>query len=136
MSSLDLRIKRDLRPTVMADLMPIRTEASCLAAMIANSGLQDKSIALDISVDAAQLSKVQSGQARLGEDKLDALMDVTGSELWLDYWLMKRGYDPLQKHRIKSDLEIENDLLRGKLAKLESEREVELRLIRDIRVAA
>lgn len=67
---------------------------------------------------------------------MDALMDACGSEAWLHFWLIKRGYDPRSLRRIESDLEKENRELRERLEQVNQEREVELRLLSRIRAAA
>ncbi len=136
MASLDLRVKRPLKTLTETDWPDWTSEAKVIADTLKNSGLQDKSVAIEIGLDAAILSKAQSGQARLSESHMDALMDACGSEAWLHYWLVKRGYDPRSLHRMESDLEKENRLLREELDRTRREREVEMRLIRDLRVAA
>lgn len=132
---LDLRVKRPLKPLSSLDLSAIDTEAKAIREMIRGSGLQDKTLAIEIGVDNAVLSKAQSGQARLNEAHMDALMDACGSEAWLMYWLAKRGYDPNSLRRIETDIERENRLLREQLARMEQEREVELRLFSKLRAA-
>ncbi len=136
MSVLDLRIKRPLRVIPDGEWSEWTSEAKVLADTLKKSGLQDKAIALEVGVDPAVLSKASSGQARLSEGHMDALMDACGSEAWLHYWMLKRGYDPRQLHRMESDLERENRQLRERLAKVEGEREVELRFVRELRLAA
>lgn len=136
MTSLDLRVKRPLKTLTETDWPDWTSEAKVIADTLKNSGLQDKTVAIEIGLDAAILSKAQSGQARLSESHMDALMDACGSEAWLHYWLVKRGYDPRSLHRMESDLEKENRLLREELDRTRREREVEMRLIRDLRVAA
>lgn len=136
MTSLDLRVKRPLKTITEAEWPLWTSEAKVIADTLKNSGLQDKTVAIEIGLDAAILSKAQSGQARLSEQHMDALMDACGSEAWLHYWLVKRGYDPRVLRRMETDLEKENRLLREQLATVTREREVELRLIRDLRVAA
>lgn len=136
MTSLDLRVKRPLRAVPQSEWEDWTTEAKVLSEMVSKSGLQDKTIAIEIGVDPAVLSKTKSGQARLAEKDLDAFMDACGSEAWLHFWMLKRGYDPRVLRRMESDLEKENRLLRERLAVVEHEREVELRLIRDMRVIA
>lgn len=135
MSSLDLRVIRDLRPYKDGDLDDVASEAKAIAVMTSNSGLLDKTLAIEIGTDPALLSKAQNGSARLTEQQMNALMDACGSELWLSYWLAKRGYDPRHLRRFETDLERENRELREKLELLEREREVEIRLFREIRAA-
>lgn len=136
MSSLDLRIKRPLKNLSALDWPTWTSECKVIADMLKSSGLQDKTVAIETGIDPAVLSKVQTGQARLAEDKMDALMDATGSEAWLQYWMLKRGYDPRHMMRIESDLERENRVLRERLLAMEQEREVELRLFTKLRTAA
>lgn len=135
-SSLDLRIKRPLKSHSDTDWKAWSSECKVISDMLKNSGLQDKTVSIETGIDPAVLSKVQTGQARLAEDKMDALMDATGSEAWLQYWMLKRGYDPRCLRRIESDLERENRELRERLTKIESDREVELQLFSRLRTAA
>jgi hypothetical protein len=136
MTSLDLRVKRPLKTITEAEWPLWTSEAKVIADTLKNSGLQDKTVAIEIGLDAAILSKAQSGQARLSEQHMDALMDACGSEAWLHYWLVKRGYDPRALRRMESDLERENRLLREELEETKKAREIELRYVRDLRVAA
>lgn len=133
MDTLDLRVKRPLRDHPETEWPSWKNEAKVISLMLRNSGLQDKTISIETSIDPAVLSKIQTGQARLPEDKLNALMDATGSEAWLYYWLLKRGYDPRTVRRIESDVERENRVLREELETLRKEREIELRLLSVIR---
>lgn len=136
MNALDLRIKRPLKSTSEADWSSWKTEAKVISDMLKNSGLQDKTVAIETGIDPAVLSKAQTGQARLSESHMDALMDATGSEAWLHYWMLKRGYDPRCLRRIESDLERENRELREKLEQVEKERDVEIRLYSRLAVSA
>lgn len=135
MSQLELRITRPLKKHTEADWPDWTSESKVISDMLKNSGLQDKTVALEIDVDPAILSKAQSGQARLPEQKMDALMDACGDEAWLHYWILKRGYDPRCLRRIETDLEQENRILKERLEQIEKEREVELRLFSKLRVA-
>lgn len=134
--ALDLRVKRPLRTIAESEWPDWTTEAKVFSEMAAKSGLQDKTIAIESGIDPATLSKIKSGQARPSENDLDALMDACGSEAWLYYWLLKRCYDPRQLHRMESDLERENRMLRERLVKVEEEREIERRFVRELRIAA
>jgi hypothetical protein len=135
MSTLDLRIKRPLKRLTENDWKDWSCEAKVISGMLKNSGLQDKTIAIEINIDPATLSKVQSGTARLSEQHMDALMDTCGSEAWLHYWLLKRNYDPRHLIEIESELQRENRALRERLKKLEEDREVEIRLFSRLKTA-
>lgn len=132
-TDLNLRVRRPLKPVPETDFAKLNSEAAAVKYACENSGLQDKSIAIDIGTDAGTLSKAKAGQARLNESNLDALMDTTGSEAPLFAWLLRRGYDPRSLRRIETDVERENRELRERVAALEHEREIEKRLIRELR---
>lgn len=128
---LNLRVKRDLREIPETE-WNWKSEAAAVCSAIASSGLQEKSVALEIDLDPSTLAKVKQGTARPSEEQLDALMDCTGSEAWLFYWLLKRGYDPRSLRRIETDVERENRELRAQLERMEHEHEIERRAVREL----
>lgn len=130
-NALNLRIKRPLRAIPESE-WNWPTEAAAIASSIALSGLKESAVAVEAEIDASTLSKVKQGTARPSEDSLDRIMDATGSEAWLFYWLLRRGYDPRSLRRFESDVERENRELRERMAALEAEREVERRTIREL----
>ena len=134
-NELELLVKRPLQAVPESD-WKWRSEAVAIASMIARSGLQEKTIAIECGIDASTLAKVKQGTARPSEEHLNAMMDATGSEAWLYYWLIKRGYDPRSLRRFESEIEQRNRELIERLAQLEAEREVELRLFRQLRATA
>lgn len=134
-NELELVVKRPLRAVPESD-WGWKSEASAIGAMIARSGLQEKTIAIECGIDASTLAKVKQGSARPSEEHLNAMMDATGSEAWLFYWLIKRGYDPRTIRRFESDVERENRELRERVTAMEAERAVELRLYRQLREVA
>lgn len=81
------------------------SEAAALAGMIGTSGLHEKTVAIEIGMDPSTLAKVKQGTARPSEDHVSAIMDATGSEAWLFYWLLKRGYDPRSLRKLESETE-------------------------------
>lgn len=129
-NELELTVKRPLRAVPESD-WGWRSEAAALASMIARSGLQEKTIAIECGIDASTLAKVKQGTARPSEEHLSAMMDATGSEAWLMYWLLRRGYDPRSLRRIETDIERDNRELREQLAALQAERDIERRVVRD-----
>lgn len=130
-NELDLRVKRPLR-NIPESEWGWKSEAAVLGAMIASSGLQEKTIAIEIGIDPSTLAKVKQGSARPSEEHLDALMDAAGSEAWLHYWLLRRGYDPRSLRRIETDIERENRQLRERLAQAEHDKRVLVEAFRGV----
>lgn len=130
-AALNLRVKRPLRTIPEAE-WNWPTEAAAIASMVTLSGLKESAIAVEIGIDPSTLAKVKQGTARPSEDHIEGFMDSCGSEAWLFYWLLRRGYDPRSLRRFESDVERENRELRERMAQLESEREIEKRTIRDL----
>lgn len=129
-NELNLKVKRPLRAIPEAE-WGWTSEAAAFSSMIAMSGLQEKSVAIEAGIDASTLAKVKQGTARPSEEALDRAMDATGSEAWLYYWLIKRGWDPRSLRRFESEVERENRELRERLAAVEHEREIEKRVVRE-----
>lgn len=122
-NALNLRVKRTLRDIPDTE-WGWSSEAAAIGSMITTSGLQEKTVAIEVEIDASTLAKVKQGTARPSEDTLDRMMDTTGSEAWLYYWLIRRGYDPRSLRRFESDVERENRELRERLAQSEHDKQV------------
>lgn len=134
--TLDLKVIGD---PVHIDLGEIQRQpnwASALSLCANKSGLQDKVIAADVGVDNAVWSRFKSGQNAPSGEQLDRLMSRCGNEAPLFWLLLRRGYDPRSLRRIESDVERENRELRERVAAMEAEREIELRLYRQLRAVA
>lgn len=101
---LQLQVKRPLREIPESE-WGWPSEAAAIGSMIAMSGLQEKAIAIETGLDPSTLAKVKNGTARPSEDCNAALMDACGSEAWLFYWVLKRGYDPRSLRKLETDTE-------------------------------
>lgn len=132
MSPPKSRAKPAMRVIPETDFNKLKTEAAAVRYATENSGLQDKSIAIEIGTDNATLSRAKLGQARLPEDALHALMDATGIEAPLFALLLRRGYDPRSLRKFENDVERENRELREQLDQIRREREIEQRTVRQI----
>lgn len=108
--------------------------AGAIALCIQLSGLDDKEIYLTLEIDAGHWTRIKKGEAHFPVNKLDELMELCGNEVPLYWQLMHRGYDPHSLRKQETETERENRLLRERVAQLEHEREIELRLFRDLRV--
>lgn len=88
-----------------SDWHKLTSEAAAVSYAIDASGLQDKSIAIEIGKDNALLSRAKSRQIKLDDKALDALMDVTGCEAPLVALLLRRGYDPRSLRKLETETE-------------------------------
>lgn len=131
-AELDLRVVRPERDIPDSDLGKLRCEADAIRYCCENSGLQDKTIAIEIGTDPGTLSKAKAGQARLSDVQLVKLEQLTGYCAVMFAALLMRGYDPRSAHKLESEVERENRLLRAKVERMEYEREVERRTVRDL----
>lgn len=132
---LDLRVKRP-RIEVPASDWGWKSEAAVFAYMIARSGLQEKTVAIEVGIDNSTLAKVKQGTARPSEEQIARLMDCTGSDAWQTYWLLKCNKDPRSLRILESEHERENRELRERVAALEAEREIERNYAREVVFAA
>lgn len=130
--TLDLRVIGDPVNVDLAEIQRQPTWASALSLCANKSGLQDKVVAADVGVDNAVWSRFKSGQNAPSGEQLDKLMTRCGNEAPLMWLLLKRGYDPRSLRRIESDVERENRELRERVAAMEAERAIELRLYRQL----
>ena len=122
-NALNLRIKRPQRAIPESE-WSWPNEAAAIASMISLSGLQEKTVAIEAEIDASTLAKVKQGTARPSEDHLDRMMDATGSEAWLTYWVLKRGYDPRSLRKLESETEQKLRLATERVVELERDKKV------------
>jgi hypothetical protein len=125
-------VRRPPREIPIEDYSQLSNEAAAIRYCVNHCGLHEKVIAIETKTDAGTFSKAKAGQARLNDDALHELMDLTGIEAPLVAMLLRRGYDPRSLRRIESDVERENRELRERLSQVEREREIERRTVRDI----
>lgn len=88
-----------------SDWPKLKSEAAAVRYAVEHCGLIDKAVAAQAGIDTATLSKAKSGQARLSESDMDALMDGTGLESPLIAWLLRRGYDPRSLRKLETETE-------------------------------
>lgn len=135
MDTLDLVVRRPLRPVSNADVASITTWSKALEASAKLSGLIDKSLAIECAVDPALFSRMVSGQAGWTGDKLERFMDACGTELALMWLNHRRGYDVEAMRHRETELQAENRRLREQLEAAQKERAVILQFWRDAKAA-
>jgi len=105
MNTSGLTFKRDLKPVPEADWHKLANEGAAIKYACENSGMQDKSIAVEANTDNAVLSNAKISKARLPFESLHALMDATGCEAPLYAHLLRRGYDPRSLRKLETETE-------------------------------
>lgn len=94
-----------VKPVPETDWPKLTSEAAAIKYACERSGLQDKSIAIEIGTDSAILSRAKVGQVKLADAARNALMDVTGCEAPLVADLLMRGYDPRSLRKRETETE-------------------------------
>lgn len=106
--------------------------AISLCAKVA--GLAPKEVQDAISADKAQFSRWTDDKEGILWPKLQRLMDACGNDAPVLWMLHARGYDLRSLRRRETETERENRELREQLNRLQQERDIERRLIRDLRL--
>jgi hypothetical protein len=135
MDTLDLVVRRPLKPVRNTDVTAISSWAKALEVTVKGSGLIDKSLAIECGVDAALFSRMVSGQAGWTAEKLERFMDAAGSELPLLWLLHRRGYDVEALRQRETELQARVRQLEDQLAQERRERQVITAFVREARAA-
>lgn len=123
--------------TVFAQLLDRQKNlAAAVALCIQLSGLDDKEIYLTLGIDAGHWSRMIKGNANFPLEHLPELMRMCGNEAPLLYLVKEMGYDIHSLRPLETETERKLRVAEERIAKLEAERAIEMRLLRDIRVAA
>ena len=100
---------------------------------IETSGFQIKEIAFDLGINKDHLSRMintSDDPRHFPPERINDLMNVCGNEIPLRWQALSRGYG---LYRLKTDLELEVDKLRAALRESEKEKEMMVKLVREIR---
>lgn len=96
----------------------------------------DKTLQGDLEVDKAQFSRWQSGTEGIVWPKFVRLMDLCGNDAPLLWMLHQRGYDLHSLRRRETETEKKLREAQERIAQLEADAAVTMRVIREIRSAA
>lgn len=96
----------------------------------------DKSLQQELEVDKAQFSRWLSGQEGIVWPKLSRLMSVCGNHAPVFWMLHQLGYDLGSLRQRETELERELREAKETIGQLITEREIERRLLREIKAAA
>lgn len=132
MSHSQLSIPVDVRPEEVAREKTLGG-AIDLCAKLAGYAL-DKTLQAELEVDKAQFSRWQGGTEGIVWPKFVRLMDLCGNDVPLLWMLYQRGYDIKSLRKRESELERENRELRERLERFEQAREIEMSLLKQLRV--
>lgn len=100
------------------------------------SGLPLKELAFHLEIDERHLTRMMANnpndQRHFPQDALQRLMDVCQNEIPLRWLALTRGYG---LHKLKSELEVENETLRRQLQEQQREMETVKKWMKEIRAA-
>lgn len=85
-----------------------------------------------LKVDKAQFSRWKSGEEGIKWPKLEAVMDACGNDAPLLWMLHRRGYDLSSLRKRETETQRELRIAQERIRQLETERQVERRLLSDV----
>lgn len=129
-----LSIPSEIRPEEVARKQSLG-DAIQMCAELAGFSL-DKELQQQMGVDKAQFSRWTSGTEGIVWPKFARLMDACGNDAPLFWMLHQRGYDLASVRKRESEFERKLREAEQIIKDLQHEREVERRLLRDLRVTA
>jgi hypothetical protein len=102
------------------------TLAGAIALCVQASGLEEKEVYMSLEIDAGHWTRIMKGDAHFPVNKLNALMDLCGNEVPLQWLSNSRGYALVQietetqrllriEQERRKEAEKENALLRNLL---------------------
>lgn len=69
----------------------IQTMTKAISMCIDASGREEKAVYMDLGIDKGNWSRMMSGQAHFPHEKLEALMDLCGNDIPLQWLAWRRG---------------------------------------------
>jgi len=110
------------------------TLLAAIKLCISMAGLEaDKALYIPLGIDAGHWTRIHRGEAHFPIDKLPLLMDLCGNEAPLIWLVHRRGYDPASLRRRETETERMLREAQERIASLEQEREVTIRVLKEIR---
>jgi len=128
-----LRLRRDQQAV---DLALVLTQPSLLAAIklcITAAGFEcDKVVYGELDIDAGHWSRIMRGEAHFPTGQLAHLMELCGNDAPLMWLLNARGYEPTSVRRSEDAKDKALRLAEERIAQLETERDIERRVTREL----
>ncbi|HKS73494.1 MAG TPA: hypothetical protein VJQ82_09890 [Terriglobales bacterium] len=134
MKPTQMGIPTDVRPEEVARKKTLG-EAIGLCAELAGFSM-DKTLQQELDVDKGQFSRWQSGTEGIVWGKFSRLMDICGNDAPLLWMLFQRGYDLNSLRKRETETEKKLREAEERIRELENERDLTLRVLREVRVAA
>lgn len=111
-----------------------KTLGGAIGLCVRAAGLDPKQAQAAINADKAQFSRWGSDQEGIVWAKFVALMDACGNDAPLLWMLHSRGYDVGSLRKRESEMERQLREARERIQEMERERDVQLKLLRELRV--
>lgn len=119
----------------LSEIVGLSSKKRALFRCVELSGKDDQTIAEALDIDKAQWSRIKNGGAHFPEDKEIELMQICGNYVPLIWELYACGFDPDSIRPLQSEMERAMAAKDAELAELRNEREVMMKLLRDMKGA-
>lgn len=110
-----------------------KTLGGAIGLCVRAAGLDPKQAQAAINADKAQFSRWGSDQEGIVWAKFVALMDACGNDAPLLWMLHSRGYDVGSLRKRESEMDRQLREARERIQEMERERDVQLKLLRELR---
>lgn len=111
--------RRSPRPFTLDEVRSLKSESEAIRFSVTCSGYETKEIPLLFGIDAGQWSNILNGKKHFPHDRRNEFMDFVGNEILLMYGCESRGKDYASLRPHKSEVEIELEAARQRIAELE-----------------
>lgn len=111
--------RRQPRSFTVDDVRRLKSESEAIRMSVDCSGYEDKEIPLLFKIDAGQWSNIIHGKKHFPHNRRNEFMDFVGNEILLMYGIESRGRDWSTLRHHQTDVELENEELKRKLAESE-----------------
>lgn len=110
-----------------------KTLGAAISLCAKAAGYEPKEVCDLLKMDKAQWSRWESGAEGVSWPKFVALMDKCGNDAPLLWMLHSRGYDVSTLHKRETEIERELRQAKEEIARLKAEREITVRVLREVR---
>lgn len=121
----------DLRepPVTPEAIRELKSVSAAIRLSIHVSGKEDKQIYMALGIDPGHWSRIVNGNSNFPHDRFPDFFKEVRNDVVVEYLAYQCGKGV---HRLESELEKENRELREEMARMQRDREIEIKLLKEL----